>query len=168
MNQAQRALLARLREIIIETPKSGALDAGKKPYRPTRFAGAVERRSEDGPALVKYVRSKIHEPATAGYGALVEAGHAELTVEAVVADGAAPWASEFTADDRAAAAERLGQMIKTQRERQTASEAKAVEEDRRIVTLMNDRRKAAGKPALTPKQESETLARMAAKRHAAR
>src|SRR5690348_312120 len=91
VNEAQKALLARLREIIAETPKSGALDAGKRPLYVTRFMQAIERRSEDGPALVAYVRSKVHERATGTYDALIEAGHPELTVEALVAEADAAW-----------------------------------------------------------------------------
>jgi hypothetical protein len=49
--------LARLREIIEETPKSGALNAGKRPLHVTRLAQAVERRAEDGDALAAEVSS---------------------------------------------------------------------------------------------------------------
>jgi hypothetical protein len=52
MNPAQMALLDRLREIIEETPKSGALNAAKQPLHVNRFAQAVEARAEDGDALV--------------------------------------------------------------------------------------------------------------------
>src|SRR5688572_29867245 len=99
MNAAHRALLHRLRELIEETPKSGAVNAGNKPLHVTRFAQAVERRAEDGPALVKYARAKVHGKATSSYSSLLEAGRADLTVEAVVADADAEWASEFTDAD---------------------------------------------------------------------
>jgi hypothetical protein len=164
VNEPQKALLARLRELIEETPKSGALNAGKKPLYVTRFAQAVERRAEDGTALVEYVRSKIHGPETEGYNALIEAGRPDLTVEDVVADADGAWASEFTDDDREAARERLGSMVAADTVKREAAETEAVERDRKIVTIVNRRRLAEGKPALTAQQESEILARRAAER----
>ena len=164
VNAAQKALLARLREVIAETPKSGALNAGKKPLHVTRFAQAVERRAENGAALVDYVRAKIHEPPTEGYNALIEAGRPGLTVEAVVAETEAAWASEFTDDDRAAARGRLGSMLEAEQAKRKAAEAGAVAHDRKIVAVVNKRRVAEGKPELTAQQESEILARRAAER----
>src|SRR5688500_14168258 len=79
MNDAQKALLARLRELVVVTPTSGALNAAKRPLHITRFAQAVERRSEDGAKLVAYVRAKVHEPVTGGYESLIDAGRADLT-----------------------------------------------------------------------------------------
>jgi hypothetical protein len=93
ITEAHDALLARLREIIKETPKSGALNAAEQPYYPTRFEAAVERRSGDGARLVDYMREKIHQAPTDGYDALIAAGRPDLTAEAVVADAGAPWAS---------------------------------------------------------------------------
>jgi hypothetical protein len=164
VNPAQKALLARLRDLIVETPKSGALNAAKKPLYVTRFAQAVERRADDGAALVEYVRAKIHEPPTEGYNQLIEAGRPDLTVEAVVADADAAWASEFSEGDRAAASERLGSMLQADKSKREAAEADAVLHDRKIVALVNRRRLADGKLELTAQQESEILARRAAER----
>jgi hypothetical protein len=168
VNDAQRALLERLRELVIETPKSGALNAGKQPYHPTRFAQAVERRADDGDALVKYVRAKVHEPATDGYDALIEAGRPDLTVEALVADANAPWTSEFDEDDRRAANERLENMLEANQVRRDAAEAEAVESDRRILTLMNKQRADQGKGPLSPAQEAQVMERLASQRAAKR
>jgi len=90
MNEAQKALLARLREIIEETPTSGALNAAGQPYYPSRFAGAVERRASDGARLVEYMLEKVYEPPTDGYDALIAAGRSDLSVEALAADQTAP------------------------------------------------------------------------------
>jgi hypothetical protein len=166
VNDAQRALLARLRELVTETPASGALNAGNRPYHPTRFAQAVERRSEDGAALVKYMRTKVHGAATDGVDPLVEAGRADLTVEALVADADAPWASEFDDDDRRAAAQRLEAMTEATDARRAAVESDAVDGDRKVVALMNKRRKDEGKAPLTSDQEAQILARRAAQRPA--
>lgn len=164
MNAAQKALLARLREIIQETPKSGALNAGKRPLYVSRFSQAVEARARDGSALVDYVRAKIWEPVTSGYTALVDAGRSDLTVEAVVADADAPWASEFTDDDRALARARLGDMIEAHRKVLESVEAEAVERDREIVARVSASRAAKGKPGLTPEQEADMLKERAARR----
>lgn len=166
VNSAQTALLARLREIIEETPKSGALDAGKRPLRVTRFQQAVERRADDGDALVAYARAKIWESVTSGYSALVDAGRSDLTVEAVVADANGPWASEFTDEDRTAAQGRLDDMIEEHREAQEPAEAEAVARDRKIVAQVSARRIAKGKPALTQEQEADMLKKLVAERAA--
>jgi len=164
MNDAQKALLARLRELVVVTPTSGALNAAKRPLHITRFAQAVERRAEDGDKLVAYLRAKVHEPATSSYDGLIDAGRADLTVEALVADGDAAWASEFTDEDREAAAARLSTMVEADKARKGAAEAEAVAYDQKIVALANTRRVAEGKPQLTPQQEAQMLARMAAAR----
>jgi hypothetical protein len=164
VNDAHNALLARLRDIVVETPRSGAVNAGNRPLHITRFAQAVEARAEDSAALVKYTRAKVHEAPTGSYTALIAAGRPDLTVEAVVADADAEWASEFTDADRAAARARLGDMIETHRKAQAAAEAVAVEHDRTILAKVSASRVAKGMPALTPEQEATMLAERAARR----
>jgi hypothetical protein len=164
VNDAQKALLDRLREIIEETPKSGALNAAKQPLYVTRFAQAVERRAQDGDALVKYARSKVHEAPTGSYSALVKAERSDLTVEALVADTDAAWASEFSDADRSAARDRLGTMIETHRQTRHAEEAAAVEQDGKIVEQVSANRLAKGKPGLTPEQATTMLTDLAARR----
>jgi hypothetical protein len=166
VNDAHKALLARLRELVDETPGSGALNLGRRPLHINRFSQAVEARADDGPALVAYIRSKVHEPATSSYSALIEAGRPDLTAEAVVADAAAPWASEFTDADRSTARARLGAMLEAHRRDEEAVEAEAVQYDRKIVADVSASRVAKGKPPLTPEQEQEMLADRAARRAA--
>ena len=166
MNPAQQALLTRLREIVVETPNSGAVNAAGRPLRITRFAPAVERRADDGPALVKYIRGKVFAAPTSSYDALIVAGRSDLTIEAVVADADAVWAGEFSDADRAAAQQRLGDMIEAHRATTDAAEALAVTQDRKIIALVNDRRTAKGMRELTPEQETEMLRERSAKRAA--
>ncbi len=164
MNDAQRALLVRLREIVDEAPESGAVNAGNKPLHVTRFAQAVENRADDGVALVAYVKSKVHGAAMASYSSLIKAGRPDLTVEHMAADADAAWASEFNEDDRAAARGRLGDMIETHRKAEEEAEAKAVTRDRSIAAEVSAKRQAKGQPALTNDQRDEMLASRAAKR----
>jgi hypothetical protein len=164
VNQAQKALLGRLRELIEETPKSGALNTANRPLHVTSFARAVEARADDGDALVEYARAKVHAAPTGSYSALIRAGRPDLTVEALVADADAQWASEFTEVDRAAARERLGTMIEAHRETQKAAEEAAVVHDRKIMADVSARRVTKGRPALTPEQEAQMLKERAAKR----
>ncbi len=164
MNDAQKALLAGLRELVDETPRSGAVNAGGKRLYITRFARAVEARAEDGPALVEYVRSKVHESATESYNALVKAKRPDLTVEALVGDVDAPWASEFTDRDREAARARLGAQLEAHRADREKAKAEAIEHHRTsVLTKRNQLRNANRKPPLTPEEEQAALDEVAAR-----
>lgn len=165
VNDPQKALLARLRELVEQTPTSGALTAAGRPLHVSQFSQAIETRADDGPALVEYVRSKVHARPTASYSALIKAGRPDLTPEALAADADAPWASEFTEDDRAAARTRLGAMLEIHRKQEEADAAAAVEDARKIVARVSANRVASGKAPLTPKQEEDMLGNLAA-RHA--
>ena len=164
MNDAQNPLLARLREIVEEAPRSGAQTTAGKPLTLTHIAKAVENRSDDGPALVKYVRSKIQGPPSSSYEQLIAAGRADLTLEAVVADVDAPWASEFTDEDRAAAQARIGQMVEAHREAREVAAGQALAKDRETVERVNEGRRGKGKPAMTQDQEDDMLRSLAARR----
>ena len=164
MNPAQKALLARLREIVEEAPKSGALNAGNRPLHMSGFARALEGRAEDGSALVEYVRAKVYQAPMASYTALIKAGRPDLTVEGVVADADAEWATEFTDEDRAAARHRLGEMIETHRKAQEGAEETAVAHDRKIAARVSASRIAKGMPGLTPEQDATMLKERAARR----
>ena len=164
MNPAQKALLVRLREIVEETPKSGALNAGNRPLHMSAFARALEGRAEDGSALVKYARAKVYQAPMASYTALIKAGRPDLTVEGVVADADAEWATEFTDEDRAAARHRLGEMIETHRKAQEGAEETAVAHDRKIAARVSASRIAKGMPGLTPEQDATMLKERAARR----
>jgi hypothetical protein len=164
VNDAQNALLARLREIIDHAPRSGAQTAGGKPLNLTHVSKAVENRADDGPALVKYVRSKVQGSPTSSYEQLIAAGRADLTLEAVVADVEAAWASEFTDADRSAAQARIGQMVEAHRDARETAAATAIAHDRETVQRVNDSRVGKGKPAMTQDQEDDMLRNLAARR----
>jgi hypothetical protein len=164
VNPAQKALLIRLREIVEETPMSGALNASSRPLHVSGFARAIEGRAEDGSALVTYARAKVYQAPMASYTALIKARRPDLTVEGVVADSDAEWATEFTDEDRAAARHRLGEMIETHRKAQEDAEATAVEHDRKIAARVSASRIAKGMPGLTPEQDATMLRERAARR----
>jgi hypothetical protein len=159
------ALRADLHRIIEETPKSGALNAGKKPLHVHRFRAAIEAREDDDDALLAYVAAKVNDPVTTSYNALLEADALELTVEALVADEAKPYAElpELVAV-RPSAQARLGEQQSIIVERRRAREEEAVAREREIVADVNARRQAKGNPPMTAEQETEVLARLASKR----
>jgi hypothetical protein len=164
VNDAQNALLARLREIVEQAPSSGARTASGKPLQLPHVAKAVENRADDGPALVKYVRSKIQGPPLTSYEQLIAAGRADLTIEAIVADVEAAWSSEFTDDDRAAAQARIGRMVEAHREARETAAGEALAQDRKTVARVNDSRVGKGKAAMTQDQEDDMLRNLAARR----
>jgi hypothetical protein len=164
VNDAQNALLARLREIVEETPRSGAQTAAGNPLHLTHVAKAVENRADDGPALVKYVRSKVTGPPVSSYEQLIAAGRADLTLEAVVADGEAGWASEFTDEDRAAAQARIGKMVEAHQEAREKAAGEVLAQDRKTLERVNASRVSKGKPAMTQVQEDEMLENLASRR----
>jgi len=166
VNRAQKALLVLFREILEEMPEAGALNAGDRPLHVSGFARALEGRAEDGPALVKYVRAKVYQAPMASYTALIKAQRPDLTVEGVVADADAEWATEFTDEDRAAARHRLGEMIETHRKAQEGAEAAAVAHDRKIIARVTASRIAKGMPGLTPEQDATMLRERSARRAA--
>jgi hypothetical protein len=164
VNDAQNALLARLREIVEQAPTSGARTAAGRPLQLTHLAKAVENRTDDGPGLVKYARSKVQGPPSSSYEQLIAAGRADLTIEAVVADVEAPWASEFSDDDRAAAQARIGRMVEAHREAREAAAGEAIAQDRKTLERVNESRVGKGKPAMTQDQEDDMLRGLAARR----
>lgn len=168
VNDAQNALLARLREVIEQAPRSGATTAAGKPLNLTHVSKAVENRADDGPALVTYVRSKVVASPTSSYEQLIAAGRADLTLEAIVADAGAPWASEFTDDDRSAAQARIGRMVEAHREAREAADADELARDRKTLERVNDSRAAKGKPAMTKEQEDAMLENLAGRRRNSR
>jgi hypothetical protein len=164
MNDAQSALLSRLREIVEQTPASGAQTAAGNPLRLPHVAKAVENRADDGPALVKYVRSKVQGAPMSSYEQLIAAGRADLTLEAVVADVDAAWASEFSDEDRSAAQARIGHMVEAHREAREAAAGEALERDRGTLDRVNASRAGKGKPPMTQAQEDDMLSNLAARR----
>jgi hypothetical protein len=164
MNNAQSALLDRLREIVAEMPTCGAVNAAQQPVRAAPFAKAIERRAADGDALAEYARAKVHSAPTGSYSSLVKAERPDLTVEALVADAGADWASEFSDADRSAARERLGTVMAAHRHARDAAESVAVRHDRKIVAQVSGRRLAKGRPELTPAQAATMLDGLAARR----
>src|SRR5438046_1335921 len=110
----------------------GYVTARNRALHMSGFARALEGRAEDGSALVKYARAKVYQAPMASYTALIKAGRPDLTVEGVVADADAEWATEFTDEDRAAARHRLGEMIETHRTAQEGAEGTAVAHGRKI------------------------------------
>lgn len=100
-------LLSDLRSICDATPKSGAKNKAGNDLYVLRFRPAVERAAAEN-RLVARCRQWLHSHTLQeGFIALIEAGRADLTLEAWVLDRNRLWHDLFTDDDRAAARSRL-------------------------------------------------------------
>jgi hypothetical protein len=140
-------------------------------YWGPRITKAVKDRDDDGPALVKYVKSVLRKTGESeGWNALLEAKRLDLSFEDMVLHADEPVRALFTEEDRALAAQILaeqGTAIERKRVEQEAKEAeqeaKAVEHDRRIVADVRTGREVAGK-AWTNEIEADMLARLAERR----
>jgi hypothetical protein len=140
-------------------------------YWGPRITKAVKDRDDDGRALVKYVKSVLRKTGKSeGWSALLEANRLDLSFEDMVLNADEPVRALFTGEDRALAAQILGEQgsaIERKRGEQEAEaaerEAEAVEHDRQIVADVRINREAAGK-SWTTEIEADMLARLAERR----
>lgn len=172
MDDAHRALrdeLFRRLEATKEAPEVKNTDGSN--YWGPRITKAIKDREADGPALVDYVKKVLRKTGESeGWNALVEASRLDLSFEDLVVKAAEPIRSLFTDEDRELAQAILdaqgGEVALKSEERRAeavATEAQAVEHDRKIVADVRRRREAAGK-SWTPEMEADMLARMAVRR----
>ena len=169
MDAAHGALLAEIRRRLEETRDDpGVMNSDGSNYWGPYVTRAIDQRESDGPALVAYIKSVLRKSGDSeGWNALLEADRLDLSFEDMVATAVEPVRSLFSDEDRAIAAQSLGeQRTELERRRQT-QEAADVERDRKIVADVGERRRAAGK-AWTPEMEARMLADRAANRRAAR
>jgi hypothetical protein len=88
MDSRHKALLDEVRrriELATDDPKVLNRD-GKTSWRGPRVRGAVERRADDGPALVNYIRGVLRKRESEGWNALREAGRLQYSFEDMVAN----------------------------------------------------------------------------------
>jgi hypothetical protein len=152
------ALLYDLREQLAALPGSGAINAGRKPYRANRTEQAVKAREDDPVALVEYVTKIAFQTTSEALSALVRVNRLDLSIEYLVADESKVYAPLFSAEARAAARaklgdwrERVGELAREQAEAELA-------EDRRIIDVMNRQRDRHGKAPLSEREEERVLA----------
>lgn len=167
MNEAQRALLAEIRRRLDDTrDEPGVKNADGSNYWGPYVTRAINDREDDGPALVEYIKTVIRKSGESqGWSALLEGARLDLSFEDMVLHAIEPIRSLFDEDDRRVAAGSLGEQQTEIERRDNAHEAAAVEQDRRIVAMVADKRRAEGKP-WTDEMEAEMLARRAAARDA--
>jgi len=90
----------------------GVKNAAGNPYNPSYYRRGLEKAIEGGgAAVIEYVRKYLYKPPSDGYKKLEAANALDLACESLVADDGKPYASLFTAEDRAAARERLAPYI---------------------------------------------------------
>ncbi len=133
-------------------------------YWGPRITKAVKDREDDGPALVKYVKTVLRKTGESeGWNALLEADRLDLSFEDMVFNADEPIRGLFTDEDRRLAEDLLGEQRSEIDRRRNERKAEAVGQDRKIVADVRRSREAAGKP-WTPEIEAEMLARLAERR----
>jgi len=166
MDAAHAALLTEVRRRLKETKDDpNVKNSDGSNYWGPYVTRAVEDRTDDGPALVRYVKGVLRKTGESeGWSALLEGRRLDLSFEDVVLNAGEPIRSLFDDEDPRLAAESLGAQQDELDRRKSVEEADAVEQDRRVVARVAERRRAAGKP-WTPDMEQAMLAERAARRH---
>jgi hypothetical protein len=107
-HDAVEALISDLHWQIDQMKPRGIKDAAGNPYNPSYYKrGLQEAHDRGGLEVVEYVRRFLSKPPSDGYKKLEERNSLDLACEALVADGAKPYAYLFSNADRSAARERL-------------------------------------------------------------
>ena len=111
-NDAVQALVEELYWQIDQLRPRGIKNSAGKPYNPSYYKRGLDAATDSGgAAVVEYVRRYLYKPPSDGYKRLEAADSLDLACESLVADEGKPYADLFTAEDRAAARERLAPYI---------------------------------------------------------
>ncbi len=165
MDEAHKALLDEIRrrlEATKDDPKVRNTDGSN--YWGPYVTRAINDREHDGPALVQYIKSVLRKTGESeGWNALLEADRLDLSFEDMVLTAKEPIRGLFNEEDRQIAQRWLGVQEHEINRRREANEALEVARDRRIVTQVGERRRAAGKP-WTEDMEAQMLADRAEQR----
>jgi hypothetical protein len=167
VEDAYKALLAEIRRRLDETRNDqGVTNSDGSNYWGPYVTRAIDEREDDGPALVRYIQSVLRKSGDSpGWNALLEGDRLDLSFEDMVANAGEPIRSLFDDEDREIAIQSLGGQRAELERRREVKKAADLEEDRRIVAMVAERRLADGKP-WTPEIEARMLADRAARRRA--
>lgn len=167
MDDPRKALLVEIRRRLDETRNDpNVTNSDGSNYWGPYVTRAIDQRDDDGHALVKYIKDVLRKSGDSpGWDALLEGDRLDLSFEDMVANAVEPMRGLFNDEDREVAARSLGGQRAELERRREVEEAAAVEEDRRIVAMVAERRHADGKP-WTPEIEERMLADRAARRKA--
>ena len=164
MEPAHKALLDEIRRRLDETRDDpGVTNASGSNYWGPYVTRAIDKREDDGPGLVQYIKDVLRKDASEGWSALLEADRLDLSFEDMVVSAEEPIRGLFSDEDRELAARALGDQRAVLERRHATAESAAVEHDREIVALVAASRREKGKP-WTPEIEERMLAERAAKR----
>lgn len=167
MDAAHKALLEEIRRRLEEArddPKVTNADGSN--YWGPYVTRAINEREADGPALVRYIKDVLRKSGDSpGWDALLEGDRLDLSFEDMVANAVEPIRGLFDDEDREIASRSLGGQRAELERRREVKEAAEVEQDRHIVAMVAERRRADGKP-WTPEIEARMLADRAARRRA--
>ena len=169
MDRPHKALLAEVRrrlELARDDPKVTNADGSN--YWGPYVTRAINQREDDGPALVQYIKDVLRKPGESeGWNSLLEAARLDISFEDMVLNAVEPIRNLFDDDDRTIAARSLGEQQHEIKRRHEEAEAAEVERDRRIVAVVAERRRSAGKP-WTVEMEARMLAERAERRRSSR
>ncbi len=168
VNSAHTELLAEIRRRLEATREDlNVTNVGGSNYWGPYVTRAINDREDDGPALVEYIREVLRKSGESqGWNALLEGGRLDLSFEDMVLKADEPIRSLFSEEDRQTAARSLAAQREQLEGRREATEATAVEHDRKIIAAVAARRQAEGKP-WTAELEAQMFADRAARRRAA-
>jgi hypothetical protein len=155
--QQHTTLLYDLTEQLAALPSSGAMKAGRKPYRALRTERAIKAREDDPAALLAYVTKIAFQPTPEALSAQVTVNRLDLSIEYLVADESKVYAPLFSHDARAAARAKIGSWHEQVGERARERAEAELAEDRRIVDVINRQRREHGKAPLTERQAQSVL-----------
>jgi hypothetical protein len=134
-----RALFDDCWEIARALPTSGVLDRGRRPYRAIRFERKLESVRRDPAGLLSYITGMARRTSD-GLEALVQYDRIDLSVEQrLILDEDKIYAPLFTAEDRAAAREKLAdwgtQIEQLARDRAEQDRDQSAQGDARVAAL---------------------------------
>ena len=165
MDDAHRTLLAEIRRRLDETRDDpNVTNSDGSNYWGPYVTRAINQREDGGPELVKYIKDVLRKSGDSpGWDALLEGNRLDLSFEEMVANAVEPIRGLFNDEDREVAARSLGGQRAELERRRDVTEAAAIEDDRRIIAMVAERRQAAGKP-WTLEIEARMLADRATRR----
>jgi hypothetical protein len=169
VDHAHQTLLVEIRRRLEEARADrGITNTGGSNYWGPYVTRAVDKREDDGPALVEYIKDVLRKSGNSdGWNALLEADRLDISFEDMVVNATDPIKGLFNDEDRAIAAQSLGDQRAEIERRAAEAQAGELERDHRVLAQMDEVRLKDGKSELTDEQRADVLSARAARRRRA-